>query len=145
MGSRRAFMTALVTDESPDVILGDFNGSPTEIFAEKLQEKDSELYMNLQKYGPYKRAPVRFQEWKNEPFEVLKQSGYVAASDGVFRGTSIFGDMVDWIFVKKDRFRIAQHWIVPMFDDENMKNARTYELKGISDHHAVCCRLELLT
>jgi len=141
-GTRRDFMQALIKKEDPDIIMGDFNGSPLAIQGQLLKKSPCAT-RNLEHYQPYAADPVRFLAWKAESFEILDKAGYVATSDE-FRETSIYGDMVDWIFVKKERFQVTQHWIVEMFGEETLKNPHELELAGLSDHHAVCCRLKIM-
>ena len=126
-GSRAATMKHLLHfSHYPDIVAGDFNGSPSsELSREALGGCG---------YGPFNLNPEAFLRWRREPFRVLEGAGYrnVTPSE-LLRPTCYFGDAVDHIYIRGDRLEVVGTSIVKLFNRSDRCE--------VSDHHSVVARI----
>lgn len=148
-GTRKAYMQSLINEYEPDVILGDFNGNPDGQFSRKILNRKYYTRDEPKKFLSYLERLVgkkpdfntnAFLAWREEPFRVLEENGYErvsTTSNSEYEPTSIYGDCVDHIYIRKDSgLEIVSSWKADFFKkEEGCAN------KDISDHHGLFVEL----
>jgi len=150
-GSRKKYMSKLLENYDPDVVLGDFQAMDENVLkkAGVLEEEQQKTREYVGKWSPSK-WPVSgvsfagFWSWRQETFDVLRKKKYVPVPMGNNTKTTLFDTGSDMIWVKKDAFAAPGPAVVvrDALKDKSGVDADASSKNVASDHAPVCAKLK---
>ena len=117
----------LVENANPDIIIGDFNGERSDVFARKTLSKYP-MFRDLNK-----SKKEEFLAYYMSAHAFLSDNGYVPLYEETdVRQTSVYGGVPDWMYIKKSKLRA-------------ILNVQVVSKCDCSDHSAVVVDIQLKT
>jgi len=157
--TRKDFMVDLLTKHDPDIVLGDFNAMDAKVSTVVVEKAAAEAALNARKsssklfrlFGKqpaYERRLQNFYEWRQQPFQVLREAKYLPVSMKTVK-TTYYGAGADMIWYKVGKLESKSTAYSPETAPDGTRvmplfHACEKQDSFITDHLPVCATLQVV-